>query len=276
MLDAASLADRRRGAGVAGLGRVLARGHQDDEERGRRKSPREAVPLVASLSAFEVCAVVPGRSRAMGRGDHCAVPPRSVAATPAGADGNAGAPATVRRSVRGALRRLRSVGAPVSRGAFLERAARRRPSRSKRRRTASRARASTRRAPGRSRMREALSAACLLALSTACVSEYHPDYDPETSYSYVQNVVLSPPPQVLAPIVYWGRAKRGCACACADGGRRREASRGVSRHGGEARGGARPRDAGATAASLSGAARLRRRRRRAVGHPSLPSPRPKT
>ena len=58
-----------------------------------------------------------------------------------------------------------------------------------------------------------LSAACLLALSTACVSEYHPEYHPETSYSYVQNVVLSPPPQVLAPIVIFGGAPSEAAPA---------------------------------------------------------------
>lgn len=46
-------------------------------------------------------------------------------------------------------------------------------------------------------------ALCSAASGLGCVHEYHPEYHPETSYSYVQNVVtvVSAPPRVDAPSV---------------------------------------------------------------------------
>ncbi len=44
----------------------------------------------------------------------------------------------------------------------------------------------------------ALRAVVFLLLLPACVHEYHPDYHPETTYSFVQNVVTvvqAPPPR---------------------------------------------------------------------------------
>ena len=42
----------------------------------------------------------------------------------------------------------------------------------------------------------------LLASIVGCVREYHPEFHPETSYSYVQNIVTvmpAPPPVVVMP-----------------------------------------------------------------------------
>jgi hypothetical protein len=46
-------------------------------------------------------------------------------------------------------------------------------------------------------------ALCAVASVVGCVDVYHPEYHPETSYSYVQNVitVVTPPPVPPAPIV---------------------------------------------------------------------------
>jgi hypothetical protein len=46
-------------------------------------------------------------------------------------------------------------------------------------------------------------ALCSVASVLGCVHEYHPEYHPETSYSYVQNVVtvVAPPPAVYAPSI---------------------------------------------------------------------------